>query len=63
MKSNTATGCLEFLLSKMFPITISLFFLLLSSFSLYVNYLRSPDMSFVVAPYVSHLVDNNSGNE
>ena len=61
--SNAAMGCLEFLLTKMFPITISIISLLLSTFNLYVNYLRAPDIGFVVAPYISHAVDTSSSNE
>jgi hypothetical protein len=63
MKTSTATGCLEYVATKLFPITISVFSLLLSSVSLYLNVLRSPDLDFVVAPYVSHVVDNSSSNE
>ncbi len=63
MKSNAATGCLKFLTTELFPITISIISLLLSSFNLYVDYLKSPDISFVVAPYISHVVDASSGNE
>jgi hypothetical protein len=63
MKSNTAMGCLELIGTKIFPIVLSIISLLLSTFNLYVNSLRAPNMSFTVAPYVSHVVDNNSGNE
>lgn len=63
MKSTTATGCLEFLVTKLFPIGISLVALFLSTFNLYINYLKSPEISFVVAPSIIHLVDNDSSNE
>ena len=62
-KSNTAMGCLELIGTKIFPIILSVISLVLSTFNLYVNSLRAPNISFTVAPYVSHVVDNNSGNE
>ena len=37
--------------------------MLLSTFNLYVNYLKSPDISFVVAPYITQVVDAGSHNE
>lgn len=63
MKSKNAMGCLEFVGTKIFPIALSTISLLLSTFNLYVNSFRAPNISFTVAPYVSHVVDNNSGNE
>jgi hypothetical protein len=63
MKSNSTSGWPEFLLTKMFPITISTMSLLLSTFNLYINYLRAPDINFVVAPYVSHVMDDANGKE
>lgn len=63
MKTNTASGCLKFIATELIPIGISLVALLLSTFNLYINYLKSPDISFVVAPYISHLVDDVSRNE
>jgi hypothetical protein len=56
-------GCLEVIGTKIFPIVISIISLMLSSFNFYVNSLKAPSISFTIAPYVSHVVDNNSGNE
>ncbi len=63
MKTNTATGCLEYITTKLFPITISLISLLLSSVNLYINFLRSPNLSFDIAPYISQVIDDGSGKE
>ena len=63
MRSNTSMGCLEFVVTKMFPITISTISLLLSSFNLYIDYLKSPDISFTIAQFISHGVDHQSFNE
>ena len=49
--------------TKIFPIIISVISLMLSTFNLYVNSLRAPNISFTVAPYISHVVDDSSGNE
>jgi hypothetical protein len=62
-KSNSAMGCLELIGTKIFPIMLSVISLVLSTFNLYVSSLRAPNISFAVAPYMSHVVDNNSGNE
>ncbi len=56
-------GCLELIGTKIFPIVLSVISLMLSTFNLYVNSLRAPNLSFTVAPYISHVVDDNSGNE
>jgi hypothetical protein len=63
MKSNNVTSCLELVVTKMLPIGISLVSLALSTFNLYVDNLKSPDISFTVAPYISHAVDSQSRNE
>lgn len=63
MKSETPKGCLRIIATEFFPIGISIVSLLLSTFNLYVNYLKSPDINFIVAPYITQLVDAKSGNE
>jgi hypothetical protein len=63
MKSNNVSSCLEVAVTKMLPIGISLISLVLSTFNLYVDNLKSPDISFSIAPYISHAVDSNSRNE
>lgn len=63
MTKSNPLGCLEFIGTKVFPIAISTISLILSTFNLYVNSLRAPNITFTVAPYVSQVVDNASGNE
>jgi hypothetical protein len=66
MKSNTASsasGCLKFIATELIPLGISIVALILSIFNFYINYLKSPEISFVVAPYISHVVDDASRNE
>jgi hypothetical protein len=63
MKSEPSKGCLRIVATEFFPIGISIFSLLLSVFNLYVNYLKSPDINFVIAPYVTQVVDTGSRNE
>ncbi len=63
MKPEPSKGCLRIIATEFFPIGISIFSLLLSMFNLYVNYLKSPDINFVVAPYITQVVDAGSRNE
>ena len=63
MKTEPSKGFVRILATEFVPVTISVVSLLLSTFNLYVNYLKTPDISFVVAPYINHVVDSRSGNE
>lgn len=44
-------------------IVISIISFFISTVSVYVTNLKSPDLSIIVAPYVRHIVDNTSLNE
>ena len=63
MKVEASKGRLRILATEVFPVTISLFSLCLSTFNFYFGYLKAPDINFVVAPYISQVVDAHSGNE
>ena len=63
MKDEASKGRLRIFATEFFPVTISLFSLFLSTFNFYVGYLKAPDINFVVAPYISQVVDSHSGNE
>jgi hypothetical protein len=63
MKNEATKGRLRVFTTELFPVAISLFSLFLSTFNFYVGYLKRPDIDFVVAPYISQVVDSRSGNE
>jgi hypothetical protein len=63
MKTESSKGFFRIIATEFFPIGISIFSLILSTINLYINYLKSPDINFVVAPYITQLVDVNSNNE
>jgi hypothetical protein len=44
-------------------IVISIISFLISTVNVYVTNLKSPDLSIIVAPYIRHIVDNQSLNE
>jgi hypothetical protein len=49
--------------TEVIAIIISVISLLVSAIGFYMSSLRSPDLNFVIAPYVKHVVDNASLNE
>jgi hypothetical protein len=62
MKIKDFTG--NFRLSKeIVAIIISLFSLLVSGIGFYLSTLKPPNIDFVTAPYIKHIVDNASFNE
>jgi len=63
MKIEPSKGRLRIVATEFVPVTIALCSLGLSTFNLYVNYLKAPDINFVVAPYINHVVDSRSKNE
>lgn len=63
MSAEAPKGRLRVVATEFFPVTISLFSLFLSTFNFYVGYLKAPDIDFVVAPFISQVVDAKSQNE
>lgn len=63
MKPGSRMGCLEFVLTKISPVGISIVTLLLSIFNFHITSLIWQVISFVVAPSILHLVDNVNQNE
>jgi hypothetical protein len=51
------------LTKEVIAIIISVISFVISTISIYVNNLKSPDISFITAPYIKHVVDNGSLNE
>ena len=49
--------------TEIIAIVISVISLLISAVGFYVSSLRAPEISFVTAPYIKHVVDNTSFNE
>jgi hypothetical protein len=49
--------------TEIIAIVISVISLLISAVGFYVSSLRAPEISFVTAPYIKHVVDNASLNE
>lgn len=48
---------------EIIALSISIISFFISTSTLYQTRLRAPDLSFTTAPYIKHVVDNQSGNE